>query len=114
MSGITTHILDISIGRPAANVGVRLERRTSDGGWEAIGKERTDSDGRARNLVPEGAALIASIHRLTFDVASYFSSRQVDCFYPEVSIAFAVNDDSQHYHVPLLLSPFGYSTYRGS
>ena len=114
MSGITTHILDVSIGRPAAGVQVTLDRRTGDDGWETIGSERTDGDGRARGLVPEGAALIPGLHRLTFDVAPYFNGNNVDGFYQEITIAFSVRDASQHYHVPLLLSPFGYSTYRGS
>lgn len=114
MSGITTHVLDVSIGKPAAGINVVLERQMSDAGWETIGSQITDSDGRARELVAEGEALIAGIHRLTFDVNLYFRGRQIDAFYREVSIAFVVNDVSQHYHVPLLLSPFGYSTYRGS
>jgi|SRR5687768_9121182 len=114
MSAITTHVLDVSIGRPAAGVLVKLERRTPDGRWEQIGNQKTDSDGRARDLFSEGGALTALVHRLTFDVGPYFKERRVDAFYEEVSIAFIVGDVSQHYHVPLLLSPFGYSTYRGS
>ncbi len=114
MKSITTHVLDISIGRPAAGVAVRLERRTEDGSWETIGSGHTDADGRARELSPEGEPLIAAAHRLTFDVEPYFQEKQVDGFYQEVSIGFVVKDASQHYHVPLLLSPFGYSTYRGS
>lgn len=114
MSAITTHILDISIGRPAAGVLVKLERQTSDGQWEPIGIQKTDNDGRARDLIPDGEQLVAAVHRLTFDVGPYFGEQQVDSFYQEVTIAFNVNDVSQHYHVPLLLSPFGYSTYRGS
>ncbi len=114
MSGITTHVLDISIGKPAADVAVRLERQTNDGGWDAIGNGRTDSDGRMRDLTPEGEPLTASAYRLTFDVGPYFKENEIDSFYKEVTIAFVVGDASQHYHVPLLLSPFGYSTYRGS
>ena len=114
MSGITTHILDISIGRPATGVMVRLDRQRNDGEWEPVGSQTTDGDGRARDLVPDGETLMTAVHRLTFDVGQYFTSKQVECFYPEVTIAFKVSDVSQHYHVPLLLSPFGYSTYRGS
>lgn len=114
MSGITTHVLDISIGRPAAGVMVRLDRQMNDGQWETIGSKRTDGDGRARDLIPEGEFLMTAVHRLTFDVGSYFRDKQVEGFYQEIAIAFSVDDALQHYHVPLLLSPFGYSTYRGS
>ena len=114
MSVITTHVLDVSIGKPAAGVMVRLDRQTNDGRWEPIGSQRTDGDGRACDLIPEDELLTAAVYRLTFDVGQYFSANQVEGFYPEVTIAFKVKDASQHYHVPLLLSPFGYSTYRGS
>ena len=114
MSGITTHVLDVSIGKPAAGVGVRLDRQRSDGQWEPIGSQKTDDDGRARDLFPDGEPLAPALYRLTFDVGQYFTANQVEAFYPEVTIAFVVRDASQHYHVPLLLSPFGYSTYRGS
>jgi len=114
VSAITTHVLDVSIGRPAAGIPVTLERRLPDGRWESIGIKKTDGDGRVRDLLAEGEVLTANAYRLTFDVASYFSDRRVDGFYQEVTIAFNVRDASQHYHVPLLLSPFGYSTYRGS
>jgi 5-hydroxyisourate hydrolase len=111
---MTTHVLDVSIGRPATGVLVRLERQKHGGQWETLGSQQTDSDGRARDLLSEGETLVAAVHRLTFDVGSYFKDKQVDGFYQEVTIAFTINDPSQHYHVPLLLSPFGYSTYRGS
>ncbi len=114
MSSITTHVLDISIGRPAAGVLVRLDRRTFEGEWGLVGSRKTDSDGRVRDLIPEDEKLMASVYRLTFDVGPYFREKQVDGFYNEVTIDFVVSDASQHYHVPLLLSPFGYSTYRGS
>lgn len=114
MSAITTHVLDISIGRPAAGVLVRLDRQTPDGEWESIGSQETDSDGRARDLIPDGEPLLVALYRLTFEVGPYFRNRRIDGFYQEVTIAFIVKDASQHYHVPLLLSPFGYSTYRGS
>ncbi|MEP7149379.1 MAG: hydroxyisourate hydrolase [Acidobacteriota bacterium] len=114
MNSITTHILDISIGRPAAGVLVRLDRQTFEGEWGLVGSRKTDSDGRVRDLIPEGEKLMASAYRLTFDVGPYFREKQVEGFYNEVTIGFVVTDASQHYHVPLLLSPFGYSTYRGS
>ena len=113
MSGITTHVLDVSIGKPAAGIDVRLERKSGDGEWSMIGSQRTDSDGRARELNSAGD-LSAGVYRLTFDVGSYFAQKQIESFYAEIVIAFSVKDASQHYHVPLLLSPFGYSTYRGS
>lgn len=114
MSAITTHILDVSIGRPAAGVAVKLDRQTHDGGWEPVGSQTTDDDGRARDLMPDGLLLTDGVHRLTFDVGQYFTAKKVEGFYPEITIVFTVHDTSQHYHVPLLLSPFGYSTYRGS
>ena len=109
MSGITTHILDVSTGKPAAGISVRLEHQADDGGWKNIGSQKTDDDGRARELL--GEPLATGSYRLIFDVDSYFEGPS---FYKEVTIAFIVNDEEQHYHVPLLLSPFGYSTYRGS
>ena len=114
MSKITTHVLDVSIGKPAVAIAVKLDRQMNNGEWEAIGLQETDIDGRARDLLREGEELVAAVHRLTFEVGPYFRDRGVDSFYQEVSIAFVVKDPSQHYHVPLLLSPFGYSTYRGS
>lgn len=113
MSAITTHILDISAGAPARGVPVTLERETEEG-WEVIGNGVTDEDGRVRDLLDADAAIKTGNYRLIFDTEYYFAERQIDCFYPHVTIAFTVFDSSQHYHVPLLLSPFGYSTYRGS
>jgi 5-hydroxyisourate hydrolase len=105
MSGVTTHVLDTARGRPAPGVPVVLER-AADPGWEVVGRGVTDADGRARELLdsPPGAGR----YRLTFDTSAH------SAFYPEVSITFVVADGEEHYHVPLLLSPFGYSTYRGS
>jgi 5-hydroxyisourate hydrolase len=114
MSAITTHVLDISRGRPASGIRVVLEARTAAGDWRVIGQGTTDADGRASELLPIDAVLAAATYRLTFDTASYFSARQIESFYPEVAVVFDVRDAGSHYHVPLLLSPFGYSTYRGS
>lgn len=111
MSGITTHVLDTSRGRPAEGVPVRLDRRQDDG-WRPVGTSRTDRDGRARDLLSGDPA--TGTYRLTFDTAAYFSSCGVEGFYPVVEVVFEMRDPSQHHHVPLLLSPFGYSTYRGS
>jgi len=113
VSSITTHVLDTSEGRPAAAVPVTLEVEAA-GGWEMVGKATTDKDGRVSDLVPEEMILAAGVYRLIFDTARYFAAREVEGFYPEVTIVFKLRDPSQHYHVPLLLSPFGYSTYRGS
>jgi 5-hydroxyisourate hydrolase len=113
MSAITTHILDISKGCPARGVSVTLERQTSIG-WEIVGKGATDEDGRLRDLLDSKAILQTGNYRLTFDTGKYFAQQQIEGFYPQVTVAFTVRDAAQHYHVPLLLSPFGYSTYRGS
>ena len=112
MSALTTHVLDTSLGRPARDVAVTLARRESDA-WIELGRGRTDADGRCR-LLPQGVALQASVYRLRFDTAAYFEARGVPAFYPEVDVVFEVREPAQHHHVPLLLSPFGYSTYRGS
>ncbi len=114
MSAISTHVLDTSQGRPAAGVPVTLEIANDDGAWGPHGAATTDADGRVKNLLPAGARLAAARYRLTFDTAAYFAARGVESFYPAVTVVFRVRDASQHHHVPLLLSPFGYSTYRGS
>ncbi len=112
MGRITTHVLDTSRGRPAAGIGVRLEREYGDG-WEAAGEGRTDADGRLADLVAGDAPLGIGTYRLTFNTGDYFSAHGTETFYPHVQIVFRARGD-EHYHVPLLLSPFGYSTYRGS
>ena len=114
MSGISTHVLDTSLGRPAARVPVTLELAASEGHWKLLGKGATDSDGRIANLLPPDLPLAEGTYRLQFDTAAYFRTRSEPGFYPSVSVVFVVRDTSQHYHVPLLLSAFGYSTYRGS
>ena len=113
MSAITTHILDVSSGVPARGVPVILERQTSSG-WEIIGKGVTDNDGRLRDLLAPDTNLSSGNYRLIFDTESYFQKQQIEGFYPQVTVTFVVRAAAQHYHVPLLLSPFGYSTYRGS
>lgn len=111
---ITTHVLDTSIGRPAAGVAVRLEHQLADGTWYIVGSGVTDDDGRQRGLVPASSPALAGAFRLTFETAAYFQSRNTASFYPRVVIEFTIRDAGAHYHVPLLLSPFGYTTYRGS
>ena len=114
MSGITTHVLDIARGRPAAGVPVTLEAK-GEGGWAVVGRGGTDADGRLRDLAPSDFVLREGEYRLTFDVGAYFSASGVDgFFYTTVSVDFVVRDAAAHYHVPLLLSPYGYTTYRGS
>ncbi len=111
--GISTHILDTSRGRPAAGVAVTLEHRDGDA-WSVVGRGTTDADGRLRTLVPDGAPLATGAWRLRFEVAPYFTEQDTRTFFPTVEITFHVASAGEHYHVPLLLSPFGYSTYRGS
>jgi len=113
MSGITTHVLDTARGKPAEGVAITLEIHT-EAGWLNLGNAATDPDGRARRLLPEGAALMTGTYRIIFATGAYFRDLGIEGFYPEASIVFDVRDANQHYHVPLLLSPFGYSTYRGS
>lgn len=111
---ITTHVLDTARGRPAAAVPITLEQREGNGAWVKIGHGETDADGRLRTLVPAGVSIEARVYRITFDTKSYFDGLGVSGFYPEVTVVFEVRAPSEHYHVPLLLTPFGYSTYRGS
>jgi 5-hydroxyisourate hydrolase len=110
---ITTHVLDTSLGAPARGVKVSLEAGGEAGAWTAVAAAVTDDDGRVRGLNAAGP-LAAGRYRLVFDTAAYFAARGVATFYPEVVVVFTAADASAHYHVPLLLSPFGYTTYRGS
>jgi 5-hydroxyisourate hydrolase len=123
-ASVSTHILDTSIGRPAEGVAIELSARTGrEAAWQALGGSATDADGRCKDLpaLPEGTTHV----RLDFAVEPYFEKKQADAqqdapanrdsgaFFPEVAITFAVKP-GEHYHVPLLLNPFGYSVYRGS
>jgi len=110
-SAITTHVLDTAAGRPAANVAARLEKMTPSGP-KAMGRGVTNADGRIADLLD--GPLERGRYRITFETGVYFQERGVACFFPEVAILFEIDNPDQHYHVPLLLSPFGYSTYRGS
>lgn len=111
-TGITTHVLDTGRGTPAVGVLLRLEQW--DSGWQVLGQSQTDAQGRCRDLLPPRVLLRAGIYRLVFDTGGYFDGCGVASFFPEVAISFHVREPHQHYHVPLLLSPFGYSTYRGT
>jgi 5-hydroxyisourate hydrolase len=114
MSRITTHVLDTSRGRPAVGVRVTLELRAAENDWREIGRGETDADGRLRDLLSADVALVAGAYRLTFDTGAYFAARAQESFYPSAVVVFEVRAVDEHYHVPLLLNPFGYSTYRGS
>jgi 5-hydroxyisourate hydrolase len=113
MSAITTHVLDTAMGRPAAGVHITLERWRADAPAEVIGEGVTDYDGRLRGLAPPGP-LVPGMYRLRFDTGAYYGEHELESFYPEVVVNFWVRGGTEHYHVPLLLSPFGYTTYRGS
>jgi 5-hydroxyisourate hydrolase len=107
-SPITTHVLDTALGRPAAGVDIRLFR-----GETELARGITNDDGRIADLLAPGT-LEAGTHRMTFATGPYFEATGRPAFYPEVSVDFTIVDPAEHYHIPLLLSPFGYSTYRGS
>ncbi|HEX3589878.1 MAG TPA: hydroxyisourate hydrolase [Pseudonocardiaceae bacterium] len=111
MTAITTHVLDTAAGLPAAGVAVALEVRT-DAGWQRLGDGVTDDDGRVRDLGPDTVA--AGQYRLTFGTGAYFAAIGTRSFFPEVTVTFVIDDPTRHHHVPLLLSPFAFSTYRGS
>lgn len=113
MSKISSHVLDASLGKPAQGVPIILER-SEDGNWSLFAKATTNSDGRVPDLWQEGMKLEVGTYKLTFDTSVYFKSTGTKGFYPSVSIVFEIHDAAQNYHVPLLISPFSYSTYRGS
>ena len=114
MSAITTHVLDIAHGRPAAGVAVLLERRDATGQFCEAGRGVTDAEGRVKTLLGPGSALAVGTWRLTFETGAYFWAAGETAFHPTISVTFDVTDAAQHHHVPLLVSPFGYTTYRGS
>ncbi len=114
MSTISTHILDTSRGTPASGVHVDLALQNSDDSWTQLAEAWTDDDGRVKPFFLVETHLSAGTYRLVFDMEAYFSAQEIDFFYPQVTVVFKIGDDPQHYHVPLLVSPFGYSTYRGS
>ena len=110
---ISTHILDTARGRPASGVNVILELAEPGVEPRAVARAATDAEGRVRELLP-GIVLDPGTYRLTFHTASYFATAGLEVFYPEVVVTFIVRDPRQHYHVPLIISPYGYTTYRGS
>ena len=114
MSPITTHVLDLSRGKPAGDLGVTLIFRPDGEGARTIAARRTDENGRIMDLVPASTPIESGIYRLRFDTGEYFEGRGEDPFYPYTEITFSVRDPAKHYHVPLLISGHGYTTYRGS
>jgi 5-hydroxyisourate hydrolase len=108
MSSVSTHVLDTSRGAPATGMPVALEAQVL-GEWILIGQAATDADGRVKGFVPVDVPVAPGVYRIRFDTGRYQEG-----FYPEVVVVFRIDNPAQHYHVPLLLSPFGYSTYRGS
>jgi 5-hydroxyisourate hydrolase len=111
VSQVTTHILDTGSGRPATGVAVVLYVRDGDD-WTLVGKGETDADGRIKNLGPE--RIPGGAYRLNIATGAYYEGLGTETFFPEVDLHFTVSDAGEHYHVPLLLSPFAFSTYRGS
>ncbi|MDE1177953.1 MAG: hydroxyisourate hydrolase [Edaphobacter sp.] len=114
MSGISTHILDTTAGRPAAGVGVALLRLDDGGAWQTLATKETDSDGRCRQMLPDGVALLAGEYRVRFETAAYYEAHALTGLYPFVEITFTVREGEEHLHIPLLLTANGYTTYRGS
>ena len=113
MSAITTHVLDVARGRPASGVPITLEIRAGDT-WRSLGSGSTDADGRLRTLLAADQALEMGEYRISFDTGAYFAALGVEGFYPSVQVQFTVRNPGQHHHVPVLLSPIGFSTYLGS
>lgn len=114
MTRISTHVLDTALGKPAEAVPVRLERRENSGTWSLLASALTDRDGRCGQLLRDDSILAAGIYRLTFDSATYFAATKIKALYPWVEVTFQVREGETYFHIPLLLSPNGYTTYRGS
>jgi len=114
MSTISTHILDISRGAPAGGVAVHLDLQNTNESWTELSHAWTDEDGRVKPFFLVEEPLSGGTYRLVFDTEPYFAGLNIEFFYPQVTVVFKIDDAAQHYHVPLLISPYGYSTYRGS
>lgn len=112
MNGITTHVLDTSRGRPAADLRIELHKKSGEE-WQLISEGSTDPNGRCNTLLGD-APVETGTYRLLFHAGTYFQGLRAASFYSEIPVVFEVREPGAHYHVPLLLSPFGYSTYRGS
>ncbi len=113
---LSVHVLDLQTGKPSPGIRVDLERKLAAGNWEAIGSALTDEQGRVRALVPASAMSqwVAGEYRVIFRTGEFYARTKQPTFFPEIPVVIQVQDTHQHYHVPLLLSPFGYSTYRGN
>jgi 5-hydroxyisourate hydrolase len=114
MKRISTHILDLVRGRPAAGVPVRLEKQNNSGSWRLLMSAHTDQDGRCLQLLPEGEDHLPGVYRLIFNTGNYFQLQKIVALYPVVEVTFQVQEGESHFHIPLLLSPNGYTTYRGT
>ncbi len=113
MTTISTHVLDTARGMPARGIRVTLQRSAGANAWDDLAMGSTNTDGRIPDFVPKDVTLTEGIYRMRFDVSAYFSEHKTNSFYPYIEVVFELSGDG-HYHVPLLLSPWGYSTYRGS
>ena len=113
MKRISTHILDLMRGQPANDVPVRLEWQEISGNWRLLNSARTDQDGRCGQLLPDNQ-MLPGVYRLSFDTASYFAAQKISGLYPVVEVTFQARDGESQFHIPLLLSANGYTTYRGS
>jgi 5-hydroxyisourate hydrolase len=113
MNCISTHILDLRLGKPAPGVSVRLEKQDSPANWRLVSSAHSDQEGRCTQLLADGN-LSAGVYRLHFDIAAYFTTHQVETLYPFVEVTFQVREGESHFHIPLLLNANGYTTYRGT
>ena len=113
MTQITSHILDTSLGRPAKGVEISLLQQQGET-WHVLGSASTNEDGRVAGFTGSGDVMAAGVYKLRFNLGDYYQKLSVESFYPYAEVVFKIAGDGQHYHVPLLLNPFGYSTYRGS
>ena len=114
MKRISTHVLDMVHGKPARDMPVRLEKQNPSKDWRLLTSTQTDQDGRCPQLLPEGENLSAGVYRLSFDTRSYYAPQKIKPLYPIVEVTFQAGDGESNFHIPLLLSPHGYTTYRGS
>jgi 5-hydroxyisourate hydrolase len=114
MKGISTHVLDLARGKPAKDVPLRLERQETSGSWRLLALAQTDQDGRCAQLLPANEVLSPGVYRLVFNTTSYYVFQEIDSLYPLIEITFHAREGEEHFHIPLLLSPNGYTTYRGS
>ena len=113
ISRVSTHVLDTTLGKPAARLPVRLDKK-EDGRWLTLGSSNTDADGRCAQMLAETQSLPEGLYRLVFETATYYAAQKVSGLYPVVEITFEVRKGESQFHIPLLLSPYGYTTYRGS